>query len=55
MTQHLPTRAQATRGLGVAFGIAAILFLMTAMSRTDDGDPHTPSRSFGARGSPVVD
>ena len=39
MTQHLPTRAQATRFIGVALGAAALLSLTTVLSRADDGDP----------------
>jgi hypothetical protein len=39
MTQHLPTRAQALRCVGVAVGAAALLSLTTALSRADDGDP----------------
>jgi hypothetical protein len=38
MTQHLPTRGQAARGIGVALGAAALLSLTTMLAQADDGD-----------------
>jgi len=46
MTQHLPTRAQATRFIGVALGAAALLSLTTVLSRADDGDPRKILKSM---------
>jgi len=37
MRQHLPTRAQAARGVAVAFGAAALLSVTTVLARADDG------------------
>jgi hypothetical protein len=37
MTQHLPTRAQAARGIGVAVGAVALLFLAAAAAQANDG------------------
>ena len=46
MTQHLPTRAQATRFIGVALGATALLSLTTVLSRADDGDPRKILKSM---------
>jgi hypothetical protein len=39
MTQHLPTRAQTARCIGVVLGAAALLSFTTVLSRADEGDP----------------
>jgi hypothetical protein len=41
MTQHLPTRAQVTRGIGVALGVTALLSFTTPLARAQDSDPRT--------------
>ncbi len=46
MTQHLPTRAQALRSIGVAVGATALLCLTTALSRADEGDPRKILKSM---------
>ncbi len=46
MTHQYPTRAQATRFIGVALGAAALLSLTTVLSRADDGDPRKILKSM---------
>src|SRR5687768_9147376 len=41
MTEHLPTRAQAIRCIGVALGATALLSFTTLPARAQDGNPHT--------------
>ncbi|WP_046862761.1 DUF2092 domain-containing protein [Microvirga massiliensis] len=38
MTQHLPTRAQAVRGIGVGVIAAVLLSVTTMVAKADDGD-----------------
>ena len=37
MTQHLPTRAQVARGIGVGVVAAVLLSVMTMVAKADDG------------------
>ena len=46
MTQHLPTRAQTTRFIGVALGATALLGLTTVLSRADDSGPRKILKSM---------
>jgi hypothetical protein len=46
MTQHLPTRAQIVRCIGVVLGAAALLSVTTMLARADDpGASHWVSAS----------